>query len=313
MKRWWQRFKKYRSVRFIWKSRLTRYAFLGLVIFYLVAFIGPLFAPYDPITTNLDQAFLPFSTEHFFGTDDLGRDVFSRILFGMRTLAIVSFGVFVLGGWFFTVILALLAGYYGGWRDSAILRIGEVLGSIPPLIFLIIVRVSFGDRFEQFMLKVTEFTGITWLVESGITQIFLILLALSLIAWVGGVYVLRSRVLQEREQGYVESLRVLGASNKRILFYHILPNVMGLIVLSLSSILIGAIGAEIALSFLGLGVQDPYPSFGIMFYQVADIGLLRNHPSLLIIPGVIVFYIGILSWIFGDQLGRIIESKKSNI
>lgn len=300
-----------RLIRFTWKNRLVRFAFLGLLLFYLIGFVGPLFAPYDPLSTDLEKSFIAPCQDHIFGTDRLGRDVFSRVLYAMRTTSIISLLVFVLGGWVLNVGLGLIAGYYGGRRDSMILRIGETLSSVPPLIFLILFLVSFRDGFEAWMLKITEIMGMTWLVESGVVQMIPVIIALALISWVGGVYPIRSRVLQEREQGYVESLRVLGASEQRIIFGHILPNVMGLIVLSLSAVLIGAIGLEVSLSFLGLGIRDPFPSFGIMFYQSASLSLLRNHPHLLVIPGIIVFYIGMLCWVLGDQWGKMIESKRS--
>lgn len=303
---------KMRLVRLTWKNRLVRLAFLGLILFYLVGFIGPLFAPYDPLETNLEESFLAPSGEHLFGTDRLGRDVFSRVLYAMRTTSIISLLVLVFGGWFLSVGLGLIAGYYGGKTDSLIMRVGETLSSIPPLIFLILFLVSFRDSFEASMLKITESLGMGWLVTSGVIQMIPVILAMALISWVGGIYPIRSRVLQEREQGYVESLRILGASENRIIFCHILPNIMGLVVLNLSAILIAAIGLEVGLSFLGLGIRDPYPSFGIMFYQSASLSLLKNHPHLLVIPGIIVFYVGMLCWILGDQWGRIIESKRSH-
>jgi len=311
IKRFFQKMKKNRLIRFTWKNRWVRFAFLGLLLFYLVGFIGPLFAPYDPLSTDLEKSFLSPSQEHLFGTDRLGRDVFSRVLFAMRTTSIISLLVFIFGGWVLNVGLGIIAGYYGGKIDSFILRIGETISSVPPLVFLILFLVSFRDGFEAWMLKITESSGLTWIVNSGIVQMIPVMLALALISWVGGVYPIRSRVLQEREQGYVESLRVLGASEWRIMFNHILPNVMGLVILSLSAILISAIGLEVGLSFLGLGIRDPYPSFGVMFYQSANLGLLRNHPYLLIIPGIIVFYIGMLCWVLGDQWGKMIESKRS--
>lgn len=304
-------FKKNRLIRFTWKHRLVRFAFLGLLLFYLVGFFGPLLAPYDPLTTNLEKAFLPPSKDHLFGTDALGRDVFSRVLCAMRTTSIISLLIFILGGWVLNVGLGLIAGYYGGRIDSSILRVGETISSVPPLVFLIIFLVSFRDSFEAWMLKTIEPLGMTWLVNSGVVQMIPVIVALALISWVGGVYTIRSRVLQERELGYVESLRILGASERRIIFGHILPNVMGLVILSLSAVLISAIGLEVGLSFLALGIRDPYPSFGIMFYQAASLSLLRNHPHLLIIPGIIVSYIGMLCWVLGDQWGRMIESKRS--
>src|SRR3989338_1653892 len=252
---------KTRLFRATWKNRLVRFALFGLILFYLVGFLGPLFAPHDPLRTNLEESFLTPSKEHFFGTDRIGRDVFSRVLYAIRTTSIISLLVLVFGGWFLSVGLGLIAGYYGGKIDSLIMRIGETLGSIPPLIFLILFLVSFRDGFEAWMAQMIESLGMGWLVTSGIIQMIPVILAMALISWVGGIYPIRSRVLQEREQGYVESLRILGASEKRIIFGHILPNIMGLVVLNLSAILIAAIGLEVGLSFLGLGIRDPYPSF----------------------------------------------------
>jgi len=301
---------KSRLWRFTWRKRLVRFAFIGILVYFLVAFLAPLICTHlldlDPTKTNLDRTFEGPSLEHFFGTDGLGRDVFARTVFAMRNNALIALMVLVFGGWFLNVILALLAGYFGGKIDAFILRVGEVLGAIHPLIFLVIVTVAFGDRFDAFLREIFP-----WVVEVGLSKILLIFIALSLIAWVGGVYVLRSRVLQEREQGYVESLRALGASDFRIMFYHILPNLMGLIILSLSGILFVAIISEVSLSFLGLGIREPHASFGVILFKAADLGFLRNHPHLLIPPGIVLCYVGMLSWILGDQWGRIMESKRS--
>ena len=304
---------KQRIVRYTVKDRLTRFAFLALLLFYLVAFFGPVLIPRDPLEIDISKSFLGFSWEHPFGTDGIGRDVFARVVYAMRTTALISVLVFFLGGWPVRVALGLIAGYYGGWRDKLILRLGEVLGAIPPLVFLMVFLLGFTKRYEDLMLEITEFLGIAWFVESGIANIVLIAIVLSLIGWIGGVYLLRSRVLQEREQGYVESLRVLGASEKRILFGHIPANVIGLIILNLSALLLNAIASEISLTYLGLGIKDPYPSFGIMVFQTAGLAFMRNHPHLLLIPAAFVLYIGIFSFILGDRWGRMVESRRSHI
>lgn len=307
-------FRKSRVLQGIWRKKLARFALIGMALFYLVGFLGLLdslglpILPYDPTTTNISERYLSPSLAHPFGTDILGRDILVRVIYAMTTSTIISALVLLGGGLIINISLALIAGYYGGWRDSAITKVGETLSGVPPLILLIVITASVGPLYKDFVQEISDAIHWAWLAKSGIAEIFLLFMAISLISWVGSVFLLRSRISVLRESGFVESARALGASDTRIMFWHILPNLMGLIVLGLSGLLIAAIGSEIGLSYLGLGVKSPNPSFGVMFHSLS-IADLQNHLYIFIPPAVIVTSVLFMSWMAGDALVSIVESK----
>ena len=304
-----------RIIQGVRKKRLARFALCGILLFYVVGFVGLLDSlglgvlPYDPIATNISERYMEPSWAHPFGTDSLGRDVLVRVIYAMTTSSIISVLVLIGGGLAINISLSLIAGYYGGWRDSLITKIGETLSGIPTLILLMVITASIAPGYKDLVAKIAELIHWEWLARSGIAEIFLLFAILSLISWVGSVFMLRSRIAVLREAAFVESSRALGASDARIMFWHILPNIMGLIVLGLSSLLISAIGMEIGLSYLGLGVKAPNPSFGIMFFSL-EIADLQNYAYLFIPSAVIVTTVLFLSWLVGDALVSVVESRE---
>lgn len=308
-------FSKSRIIQGIWRKKLARFALLGILLFYLVGFIGFLdslgapILPYDPIETNISARYMSPSFAHPFGTDILGRDIMVRVIYAMTTSSLISILALLGGGILIDITLSLVAGYYGGMRDSIIVKVGETLSGVPSLILMIVITASIGPSYKDVVARVSQSLRWEWLARSGAAEIFLIFVVLSLIGWVGSVFLLRSRISVLREQGFVESARALGASDTRIMVWHILPNLMGLIVLSLSGLLIGAIGTEIGLSYLGLGVKAPNASFGVMFFSM-DIADLQNHMYMFIPPAVIVTIMLFASWMVGDALVSIVESKE---
>ncbi len=308
-------FRKSRVIMGIRRKKLASFALIGIALFYLAGFVGFLdsvglpILPYDPIETKVSERYMEPSISHPFGTDELGRDMMVRVIYAMTTSSMISALVILGGGIFINISLALISGYYGGWRDSLIVKVGETLSGVPTLILLIVITASVGPGYKDFVAKTAEVIHWEWVARSGIAEIFLLFIVVSLISWVGSVFVLRSRISVLRESGFVESARALGASDARIMFWHILPNLMGLIALGLSSLLAISIGAEIGLSYLGLGIKSPNPSFGIMFYSLT-IADLQNHLYLFIPPAVIVTSVLFMSWMLGDALVSIVESKE---
>lgn len=307
--------RKSRVIQGVWQKKLARFALISIFLFYLIGFIGFLdslgipILPYDPTETNIIERYMSPSLAHPFGTDILGRDIMVRVIYAMTTSSLISLMALLGGGIIINITLSLVAGYYGGMRDSIIVKLGETLSGVPTLILMIVITASIGPSYKSVIASASEFLHWEWLARSGIAEIFLIFVVLSLIGWVGSVFLLRSRIAVLREQGFVESARALGASDTRIMFWHILPNLMGLISLSLSGLLIGAIGTEIGLSYLGLGVKAPNPSFGVMFFS-NDIATLQNHAHIFIPPAIIVTWILFVSWMAGDALVSITESKE---
>ena len=304
-----------RIIQGVWQKKLARFALISILLFYLIGLIGLLdslglpILPYDPVATNLSARYQSPSLVHPFGTDILGRDIMTRVIYAMTTSSLISLMAFIGGGVLINITLSLVAGYYGGLRDSIIVKLGETLSGVPTLILMIVITASLGPPYKDAIRSISEFIHWDWLAQSGIAEIFLLFVVLSLIGWVGSVFLLRSRIAVLRELGFVESARALGASDARIMFWHILPNLMGLILLSLSGLLIAAIGTEIGLSYLGLGVKAPNPSFGVMFFS-SDVATLQNHTYIFIPPAVIVTWMLFCSWLLGDALVSIAESKE---
>ncbi|MFO7322194.1 MAG: ABC transporter permease [Chloroflexota bacterium] len=229
--------------RRFWRAfRRNRVAVAGLIIVSLMALgaiFAPVIAPYDPIEPHYTARLQPPGPEFLLGSDELGRDLLSRLLYGARISLVIGFvaqGVAISIG----IVLGLIAGWYGGWIDDLIMRITDIFFAIPGLMFLIVWVTIF---------------------EPSPVSIFL---ALGLISWPSNVRMMRGQVLSVKDLDYVLSARALGASTPRILFIHILPNAIGPMVVLASLGVAGVILSESILSFLGLGIQIPTPSWGTM-------------------------------------------------
>lgn len=262
-----------------------------------------------PLTIELRNA--GPSSDHLLGTDALGRDLLSRILYAARTTILFTFVVVVTGGLFIGLGLGLLAGYRGGWIDTLIMRIGEVLAGVPTLILMLAITAAFRSRITQFSFDLGDNTFLSTEDARAAVQ-FLILVGASVpFAWVGSSRIVRSVVLSIREQAYVQAAESMGASTRRILFRHVLPGVMPLWVVGVSGGM-GAIAmAEVSLSFLGLGITPPTASFGTLISDGAGPLTFKNNPHLLLAPAipVILFY---LAWnLLGDALVDILEPRST--
>jgi len=219
---------------------------------------------------------------YLLGTDKLGRDIFSRLLYGARiSLSIGLIGVaitFLLG-----ILFGGLAGYYGGWVDNVIMRITEVLMSIPAFYLMLALRAIFP------------------LDMSSVEVFFLIVFILSFIGWAGLARVIRGLVLSLREKEYVLAAKTYGASTWRILFKHILPGTYFYLIITATSAIPSYILGEAALSLLGLGIQEPYPSWGNMLSDARSLTVITFYPWVLA-PGVAIFLVVFAFNMLGDAL-----------
>jgi peptide/nickel transport system permease protein len=219
------------------KNRMVMFGFLIIGVLFIVAVFGPVIAPYSPIKQNLDKRLQSPSSEHIMGTDDLGRDVFSRVILGSRislTVGFISVGISILIG----VPLGLISGFYGGWIDKIIMRIVDMMLCFPTL-FLILMVITF---LEPNIINVMIVIGIT--------------------SWPRLTRYVRGEALSIRDREYIQAVRMMGLSKLRILFVHLLPNVIAPVIISATLGVGSAILTESVLSFLGLGVQPPNPSWG---------------------------------------------------
>jgi len=248
------------------------------VFLFLVA-AAPVLAPYPEDATgrrvNFAEKLLPPTVTHLMGTDDLGRDVFSRVLYGSRLSLGLGFAI-VAATAILGLVLGSIAGFYGGVADEVIMRIGDMLMSIPRLLLAIAIVVATGKSLPK------------------------LVIAISLPWWPWYARVIRGEVIRIREQGYVEAARSVGTSSWRILFMHVLPNLIGVMVVQASLQVGRAILAVAALGFLGLGVQPPLVEWGLM----VSIGrtYMPNWWWMAIFPGAAIFLLGFGFNLLGDGL-----------
>ena len=285
------------------RKKIAVAALLFIGVFYFCGIFAPVVAPKSYTAQDLDQVTQGPSLSHPLGTDRLGRDVLSRVIWASRTTVVVTAATLLTGGLVLAVGLGLLAGYAGGKVDTAIMRLGDVFFALPGLPMLIMINATLGDRVRSIGL-LTKLED--WLKIDGFPDYVLIFGALSLFAWVGGARVIRSQVLALRETEYMTAALAMGASTPRILFHHLLPNVSNLIIVSLSASLGSIAGTEIALTWFGVGVQPPTPSFGAMLFEGGSIRSLQAEPMLLLVPATVVAMLIFAFNLLGDALTDIL-------
>jgi peptide/nickel transport system permease protein len=227
----------------------------------LVALFAPLIAPFDPSVQDTARRLEGPSHQHLLGLDDLGRDVLSRVVFGARVSLRVGFSVVLIAS-LIGVALGSIAGYFGGWPDTLIMRFSDILLAFPGILLAIAFVAMLGPSLNN------------------------VIIALSAIGWVGYARLVRGQILKVREIEYVTAARALGARSLRVIAVHLLPNVINPVIVMATLGLAGAILAEASLSFLGLGVQPPTPSWGAMLSTGRRYLGLANH--LAIFPGIAI-------------------------
>lgn len=294
-----------RMLRRLLRKKIAVACIVAIAVFYAAGMLAPWIAPYDYADQNLDLSFSGPSWDHPFGTDRAGRDMLSRSMFAARTTVIVTIATIAAGGFVLPLSLGLLAGYRGGWIDAAINRVGEIFASLPGLPMLVLINATLRPRFESAIDKI----GWEALSDSAFPQYFIIFFVLSLFGWVGGARLVRTQVLTLRNSEYVLSARASGASTRRILFAHLFPNILPLVLVGWSAALGAIAGSEIALTFLGVGVQPPHPSFGALITDGASRTVLENHPQLLLVPAGIVAGLIFAFNLLGDALNDVITPR----
>ncbi|MHB8486587.1 MAG: ABC transporter permease [Candidatus Acidiferrales bacterium] len=250
--------------------------FVLCVILIILAVGAPWLAPYNPAAQNLPARLVPPSAAHWMGTDELGRDVLSRVIYGARVSMSVSVSV-VFGAGIIGLILGSLAGYFGGWFDRLvnIILINAFL-SFPGILLAIAFAAFLGPGLGN------------------------VIIALTITGWAGYARLARAQVLQAKEMDYVTAARSLGASHTRILVRHLLPNIVQPVLVQGTIALAGAILAESTLSFLGLGVLAPMSSWGAMLNDAR--GHLFDAPHMVIFPALAVMTAVLAFNLLGDAL-----------
>jgi ABC-type dipeptide/oligopeptide/nickel transport system permease subunit len=229
----------------------------------IMAVFAPIVARYDPNAIDLINLLSAPSSAHWLGTDVQGRDVWARLVYGSRVslgVGIVSQSIAVSLG----ITLGLTAGYYRGWIDEVVMRLADVTLAFPTLLLLIAMSAA---------------------LQPSMSVVFV---TIGVVGWAGMARLVRGQVLVVRELEYVQASRALGAKAPRIMLRHILPNVVGPVVIAATLGIAGAIMAEAALSFLGLGIQPPTASWGSMIADGRDLDQLRNAPWTSLAPGLAI-------------------------
>ena len=272
----------------ILRERLRRDRFFQLGLFFVVVVViagifAPWLAPHSPITGDLRGAYLVSpGSEFVLGTDTQGRDVLSRVLYGARlslSVGVISQTVAVTLG----VLLGLLAGYYGRWVDALVMRLADITLAFPALLLLIAVAAA---------------------VKPSLPVVFVVI---GVVGWAGMARLVRSQVLVLKHSEFVLAARSLGARDRRVLLRHLLPNVRTQVIIAATLGIAGAIMAEAALSFVGLGAQPPTPSWGAMVADGRD--LLRVAPWISFAPGLAIG-VAVLGFnLVGDALREAYDPK----
>ncbi len=268
-------------------------AMMGLtvvIIMYLVAIFAPLLVTTDYTAIDLDNVRSGPSVQHYLGTDELGRDVYSRVIWAARSAAFVSVFVpalsLILG-----VFFGVLAGYFGGWLDTIIMRVGDVLFAFPGLLFVFFIAATIKPA----VLLWVKGIGLNEFAKQGYVDYIVIFSALALVGWPGLARLIRGQFLTLRNREFVLAAQALGASGWRIAVRHILPNAMTPVIVAVSGGIGGAIAAETSLSFLGVGLQPPNPSWGQMisdyyvYWRSADLWTLLFIPSIILVTVILAF------------------------
>lgn len=262
-------------IRGIFKYKLSRAGIIIIFLLFFMAVFAPILAPFDPNAQDLYNVLTGPSAAHWLGTDNVGRDLLSRIIYGSRvSMTVGFFSVFisVLAGSF----LGLLAGYRGGVADMIIMRIVDTFMCIPFLPFVLVLAAALGPGLKN------------------------IILALSILGWTGFCRIMRGQVLMVRELPYVEAARAAGASGFRIMFKHLFPNCLAPIIVAVTISLGAFIMLESTMSFFGLGVQPPTPSWGKELRT--GYSYLETVPLFSIAPGILIT-LAVLAFNFlGDGL-----------
>ncbi|MFN3391044.1 MAG: nickel transporter permease [Meiothermus ruber] len=264
-----------RTLRAFFANRLALAGMVMLLLLVLGAIFAPILVPYSPTSTDFSALQQPPSSQHWFGTDQLGRDIFSRVLYGARvSLAAGLISVLLallLGG-----LIGLVAGFYGGWIDDVLMRLTDAMLAFPFLVLAIALAAVLGPSLQNTMLAIGVVT----------TPVF--------------ARLIRGQVLTERPREYVQAAVALGGSDGRIITRHLLPNILGPLIVQVSLSTATAVLAEATLSFLGLGVQPPTPSWGSMLNDAR--GYLSQAPYMALFPGLAIFLAVLAFNLIGDGL-----------
>ena len=264
------------------RNHLAMVGLVIIVVMIILALLAPYISPYPYEAADFKNRYATPSAEHWFGTDELGRDIFSRLLYGSRyslRIGLISVAISAIGGIFF----GALAGYFGGAVDNIIMRLLDVLQAIPGIVLAIAISAALGP---------------------GLTNS---VIALSISSIPGYARMTRASILNVRKMEYLEAATSINCSNARIIWKHVLPNALSPLIVQATMGIAGAIMGAAMLSFIGLGVQPPTPEWGAMLS--AGRNYLRDYPHLCIFPGIMIMMAVLSLNMLGDGLRDALDPK----
>jgi ABC-type dipeptide/oligopeptide/nickel transport system permease subunit len=270
----------------LWRDARAIFGTAVVLVLIALAAGAPLIARHDPLRIDLRERLEAPSGEHWMGTDIQGRDIWARLVYGARislSVGLLSQSIALVLG----VTLGLLAGYYGRWVDEIVMRLADVTLAFPTLLLLIAMVAA---------------------LEPSLTVVFI---TVGVVGWAGMARLVRGQVLVVRQLEFVQAIRSLGGSDVRVMWRHVLPNVIAPVVIAATLGIAGAIMAEAALSFLGLGVPPPTPSWGSMIADGRDLNQLRNAPWTSLFPGLAIGAAVLGFNLLGDSLRDILDPRFS--
>ncbi len=277
---------KFDQLKTTWKRlRKNKAAVVGgffILLFIFVSIVGPELTTQDPNKVNIINKLEAPSAEHWFGTDNYGRDIFTRIIHGMELTLRVGFLSVTIGG-VIGVILGIVSGYYGGKIDTIIMRVMDVLLAFPGILLALAIVSVLGGSLNNVIIAVAVF---------------------SIPAF---ARIVRGSTLSVRKLEYIDAMKALGASDFRIIFKHILPNVMSPIIVQATLRIATAVLTASGLSFLGLGAQPPTPEWGAMLSEGR--AFMTEHPHVILFPGMMIVIVVLAFNIFGDGLRDALDPK----
>ncbi len=268
------------------KDKIAVSCLMLIILLVLVAILAPLIAPYDQSYQDTANILSGPSAEHWLGTDEFGRDILSRIIYGSRvslSVGLIAEAIAVTIG----VLLGAIAGYYGGKVDAVISRIIEIFASFPHILFAIVIMFVLG---------------------TGVINVFL---AIGFVGWTSFARIIRAQVMQLKEKEFVEAAKASGGSDFKIIVRHLIPNCLSTIIVVITMAIPSDIMYEASLSFLGLGVQPPMASWGEMISMARK--YLRTNPTYSIFPGVALVLTVLAFNLLGDALRDALDPKLKNL
>ena len=297
------------------KRKLALFAVCVLLFLYTLGIFAPIVATHDYSETNLAKPQFGPDTENWLGTDRLGRDIFSRVVWGIQTTIILTVITILTASVFLGLALGMAAGYLRGIADIVTMRTGEVVAVVPDFLLVLIIAATVRPRIKEFGYWIEDNTFISGVISSGAVDYIVLGLAFLPLSWFGAMRLIRGQTLAIRDAPYVDAARSMGVGTPIILLRHILPNVITPLIVSVSFGMGAVALGEVVASFFGIGVQPPRPSLGVMIGDVtartgsAAVETLRSHPEQLLSP-IVVVWLMIFCWnILGDALNDILNPR----